>query len=206
MKVCRKVFNKKREVEEVYIKTVGSGANSIVENNLSFYLLSNAPKSNYAFFKVSSNKNKYPAKDKDGNIAFYIEADEKRNLQETIKRKKAQIKSFKKQNQNEDIEFQGHIFKGGLVQIDKYKKSRDLALALGLDKGNFFDKKDFPVEVDLDEANTLLKALGVKIYKCKAQESAIAVQIQAILDNSDLLDTEKIEQVETIEWIHIDIE
>ena len=164
------------------------------------------PEAKYPFYKSTNTKNNFPVKDRDGNVVFYIEVDKERELQEIVKRKKAQIKSLKKQNQNEDIKFQGHIFKGGLSQIDKYEKSRDLALALGLDKGNFFDKNDFPVEVDLDEANTLLRTLGVKIYKCKAQESAIAVQIQAILDNSDLLDTEKIEQVETIEWIHIDIE
>ena len=127
-------------------------------------------------------------------------------LQEIARLKKEQIKSLKKQNQNEDIEFQGHIFKGGLLQVDKYQKSRDLALALGLDKGNFFDKNDFPVEVNLDEANTLLKSLGVKIYKCKAQESTIAMQIQTILDNPDLSSTEKIEQIEAIEWVHIDME
>jgi len=156
------------------------------------------PISKYNFWKLK-NKNE-PVEI--GNI----EADEEKNLQETVKRKKTQIKSFKKQNQNEDIEFQGHIFKGGLIQIDKYEKSRDLALALGLDKGNFFDKNDFPVGADLDEANTLLKALGIKIYKCKVQESDVAVQIQAILDNPDFSVSDKIEQVENIEWIHIGME
>jgi len=51
------------------------------------------PKSKHGFYRIADSDNNYPAKDKNGNVVFYIEIDEERNF---IKQKELWYKRLQK--------------------------------------------------------------------------------------------------------------
>ena len=91
----------------------------------------------------------------------------KANMENTVKRKIAELETASKEYKNKDVVVKiakkNYTFFGGRINGQKYKEAYDLAVLHGMPKGAVGTKEGL-VEVSADDMNNILRAIGTQAY------------------------------------------
>lgn len=163
-----------------YLKIKKEVSDSNGNLSIGFLEVESLPQSKYNFWLYQ-----------DGEVI----ADSTRNLKQEKNNKKAEIKIAKKRNQLKNVKVGDFIFAGGRDSAIKVDETVRLSQKAGLESFEIGTADGEILSVGLDEANSIILAIGGYTQACWKQEQLLRKQIDSCTTMED---------VEAVEWIEID--